>query len=167
MLHVAELRAADLRYISIVIRRYLLTTSLTACTVLAVGASPTHVSGQTMDPDPGPYVQLVGTIAITGQTAAFTGDMVTVYGSNFCGTPGCSPVTVTVVDRVVRAERVAASGVQVTGDGRFQTTFTVTEDPGQYTVTASQTAADGSTLTDLAPLTVALGDLIPEQPPIR
>jgi hypothetical protein len=102
-----------------------------------------------------PYLQLVGTIAITGQTTAFTGDTVTVHGSGFCGSPSCSPVTLTI------GGRVAAKDVQVSADGKFTASFTIDEIPSRYTVTATQTAADGSTLKDSATLVVAIGDKIP------
>jgi hypothetical protein len=106
------------------------------------------------------YLQLVGTIAITGQTTAFTGDTVTAFGSGFCST-GCSPVTLMI------GRRVAAQGVPVGADGKFTVTFTVDDIPSRYIVTASQTAADGSTLTDSAPLVVALGDEIPATTPVK
>ncbi|MGE5323736.1 MAG: hypothetical protein ACM3SW_12785 [Actinomycetota bacterium] len=104
-----------------------------------------------------PYLQLVGTAAITGQATAFTGDTVTAYGSGFCS--GCSAVTLTIAGRTV-ADRIA-----VGADGTFTATFTVDEIPSRYIVVASQTAADGSILTDSAPLVVALGDEMPQTPP--
>jgi hypothetical protein len=104
-----------------------------------------------------PYLQLVGTIAITGQTTAFTGDTVTAFGSGFCST-GCSPVTLMI------GGRVAAQGVPVGADGKFTVMFAIDDIPSRYIVTASQSAADGSTLTDSAPLVVALGDEIPTTP---
>jgi hypothetical protein len=103
-----------------------------------------------------PYLQLVGSIAIAGQPTAFIGDTVTAYGSGFCA--GCSPVTLTI------GGRIAAQGIAVGPDGKFTATFTIDEIPSRYTVTASQTAADGSTITDSASLVVALGDAIPTTP---
>jgi hypothetical protein len=96
-----------------------------------------------------PYLQLV-------PETAFTGQQVTAYGSGFCGTSGCSVVTIKVADRV------AASKVSVRADGRFQTSFTVTENSGHYTVTASQVVTDGSTLQASAPLILPATDLSPE-----
>jgi len=108
-----------------------------------------------------PYLQLVGTIAITGQTTASTGETVTAHGSGFCGAAGCSPVTLTI------GGRIAAKGVPVDADGKFTATFTIDEIPSRYIVTASQNAADGSVITDSAPLIVALGDEIPKTTPIK
>jgi hypothetical protein len=108
-----------------------------------------------------PYLQLAGTIAIAGQTTAFTGDTVTAYGSGFCGASGCSGVTLTI------GGHIATEGVRVGADGKFTATFTIEEIPSRYIVTASQNAADGSILTDSAPLVVALGDEIPTTPPIK
>lgn len=105
-----------------------------------------------------PYLQLTGTIPIAGQATVASGDTATAYGSGFCGVAGCSAVTLRVGDRV------AARGVDVSGNGSFRTTFTVVEDPGRYTVTASQRAADGATLEDSATLVVAVTDVqeVPE-----
>jgi hypothetical protein len=60
------------------------------------------------------------------------------------------------------AGRLAASKVSVSADGRFQVSFTITENPGRYTVTASQVATDGSTLQASAPLILPATDLSPE-----
>jgi hypothetical protein len=104
---------------------------------------------------PAPYLQLVGTVAISGQATAFTGETVTAHGSGFCGSAICSPVTLTIGDHII------AKGVQVDADGRFTATFTVDEIPARYTVTASQNAAAGSVLTDSTPLVVAIADAPP------
>jgi hypothetical protein len=102
-----------------------------------------------------PYLQLVGTVGITGQTTAFNGDTVTVFGSGFCAT-SCSPVTLMIGDQLV------GEGVQVGADGTFKTTFTVDEIPGRYIVTALQKAGNSSLVTDSAPLVVPVGDEVPE-----
>jgi hypothetical protein len=107
-----------------------------------------------------PYLQLTGTIPIAGQATVASGDTATAYGSGFCGAAGCSTVTLRVGDRV------AARGVDVGGNGSFRTTFTVVEDPGRYTVTASQRAADGSTLEDSATLVVAVADVEQQGPEV-
>jgi hypothetical protein len=99
---------------------------------------------------------LVGTIAITGQTTALTGDTVTAFGSGFYSI-GRSPVTL-----MIRGP-VAAASVPVGSDGKFTVTFTIDDIPSRYIVTA-QKAADGSTLTDSAPLVVALENEIPTEP---
>jgi hypothetical protein len=103
-----------------------------------------------------PYLRLFGTIPITGQTTALSGDQVTAYGSAFCPNVNvfqCSPLTLQVGDRI------AVEQVPVANDGTFRVTFTVTELPGYYTVTASQFRSDGSTLTDSARLIVPVGDV--------
>jgi hypothetical protein len=105
---------------------------------------------------PTPYLQLVGTVAITGQATVFNGDTVTAFGSNFCS--GCGPVTLTIGGQVV------ASGIAVAGDGSFKATFTVDLMPSRYIVVASQ---EGPNLTDSAQLVVAIGDKVPQPLPIK
>jgi hypothetical protein len=63
------------------------------------------------------------------------------------------------------ATRIAARDIDVSANGTFRATFAVSEDPGRYTVTASQKAADGSALSDFATLVVAIGDE-EEGPPV-
>jgi hypothetical protein len=106
-----------------------------------------------------PYLQLVGTIPITGQATVFRGEEVTAYGSAFCGAPGCSDVTITIGDRI------AARGVDVSPNGTFRAEVRVSEMPGQYLVTASQRGPGGSALTDTAPLVVAIGDAAESEGP--
>jgi photosystem II stability/assembly factor-like uncharacterized protein len=119
---------------------------------------PDHLAetvGPAAQPAPGqsqPYLRLVGTIPITGQTDAHPGDKVVVYGSGFCASTVCSPVRLTV------GERVAVKEIKVNPDGGFETTFTVTEAPGHYPVTASQQSAKGETLRDVKMLMVPAGD---------
>jgi hypothetical protein len=83
-----------------------------------------------------PYIQIVGTVAIAGQTTALKGDTVTVYGRNFCGGTDCSSVGISI------GERVITQDVKVKQNGKFSLTFVVTEPPGQYTVRAHQTSGD-------------------------
>jgi hypothetical protein len=106
-----------------------------------------------------PYLQLVGTIPVAGQATVKSGDHATAYGSGFCAATACSPVTLTI------GGRVAARNVDVSANGTFQVSFTVLEDPGRYTVTASQEDADGSTLEDSATLVVAVSDVEEEEGP--
>ncbi|HKD78233.1 MAG TPA: sialidase family protein [Candidatus Angelobacter sp.] len=120
-------------------------TAAQSRTAIAAAATP-----------PQAYLQLVGTVAITGQATVFNGDTVTAFGSNFCS--GCGPVTLTIGGHVV------ASGIAVAGDGTFKATFTIDLMPSRYTVVASQ---EGSTLTDSAQLVVAIGDKAPAPPPIK
>lgn len=65
----------------------------------------------------------MGTVAITGQTTAFTGETVTAHGSGFCSAAGCSPVTLTL------GGPIALKRIQVGVDGRFTATFAIDEIP--------------------------------------
>lgn len=91
-----------------------------------------------------PYLQLY-------PTAVSVGQRVTAYGSDFCSS-GCSQVTITV------GTHVAASGVTVSADGKFQAAFSVNVTPGSYRVIASQTTADGLPSSASAFLQVAATD---------
>lgn len=81
---------------------------------------------------PLPYLQLVGTLTVTGQTTAETGDTVQVYGSGFCAAPRCSSVTLRIGNRIV------AKNVKVDGKGSFKATLKVNETRGRYRVSATQ-----------------------------
>jgi hypothetical protein len=83
-----------------------------------------------------------------------TDRQVTAFGSDFCGAPGCSPVTIVIDDRVV------ASDIQVGSNGTFQTVVTTPGVAGEYVVTASQKDAEGKTISAQAPLTVMAIDQI-------
>lgn len=91
---------------------------------------------------PLPYLQLVGTIQVTGQPTAATGDTVAVYGSGFCAARRCSSVTLRIGDRVVAAR------VKVNRKGSFKAVVKVTEMPGHYRVSATQTTERGEELRD-------------------
>jgi hypothetical protein len=106
-----------------------------------------------------PYLQLVGTIPITGQATVHRFEQVTAYGSGFCGRPACSDVVIRIDDRI--AER----GVKVSANGTFRAAVPVSEMPGRYTVRASQEAEGGATLSDFATLVVAIGDVGEPQGP--
>jgi photosystem II stability/assembly factor-like uncharacterized protein len=97
---------------------------------------------------PLPYLQLAGSLPITGQAAARTGDTVEVFGSGFCAASGCGAVTIRVGDRV------AAKGVKVDARGAFQFRLRVTEAVGRHRVTASQRTKDGGELRDERTLVV-------------
>jgi photosystem II stability/assembly factor-like uncharacterized protein len=99
-----------------------------------------------------PYLHLVGTIPVTGQSIAATGDTIEVYGSGFCPTPRCSPVTIRIGDRVV------AKSVDVDDKGTFKTIVKVTEMAGQYRVGASQKTEKGEELRDERMLAVPVLD---------
>jgi hypothetical protein len=102
--------------------------------------------------DDAPYLQLVGKIAVTGQATTATGDSVDVYGSGFCGTTGCSPVTIRV------DKRVAADDVRVDEKGGFKATVKVIEMPGHYGVSATQKTDKGIELHDERVLVVPVID---------
>ncbi|MFL6290712.1 MAG: WD40/YVTN/BNR-like repeat-containing protein, partial [Thermoanaerobaculia bacterium] len=97
-----------------------------------------------------PYLQLVGTLKVTGQPTAATGDAVQVYGSGFCAAPRCSSVTLRIGNRVV------AKSVKVDGKGSFQATVKVTEMPGQVRVSATQKTETGEVLRDERTLVVPI-----------
>lgn len=87
-----------------------------------------------------PYLQLVpGSTRVGGQVRAF--------GTDFCGTANCSPVTLIAKDDFSgNAGTVLTEGVGVGPDGHFEAAFTADLQPGRYTVTATQTTADGTPL---------------------
>lgn len=99
-----------------------------------------------------PYLQLVGTIPVTGQPLAAAGDTVTVYGAGFCGSPTCSAITVRVGSRVV------AENIKPDDKGTFRVSFPVREMPGQYLVTASQLSATKTAIEDRRLLIVPMMD---------
>jgi photosystem II stability/assembly factor-like uncharacterized protein len=111
------------------------------------GKKEKQVPGQAL-----PYLQLVGTIPVTGQTIAATGDTFEAYGSGFCAAPGCSTVTIRI------GNRVAVKNVDVDEKGTFKATVTVTEMAGQYRVTASQTTGNNKELRDERLLVVPVID---------
>jgi|KBSMisStandDraft_5_1062788.scaffolds.fasta_scaffold603483_2 hypothetical protein len=106
-----------------------------------------------------PYLQLVGTVPIAGQATVVTGDTVRAFGSGFCGSPGCSQVILRI------GTRIAARGIEVGENGTFRAAFTVVEDPGRYTVTASQ-SSPGGVLEDSAMLVVGIGDVEEPSPEV-
>jgi hypothetical protein len=125
--------------------------------IVALGSAAATAPARSLQAEP--YLQLVGTIPITGQATVFRGEQVTAFGSGFCGAPGCSAVTISIGDRI------AAREVDVGPNGTFRAAVRVSEIPGQYLVTASQRGAGGSTLSDAAPLVVAIGDAAEEGGP--
>ena len=128
--------------------------------IVAVLIALVVVSGSGGASQAEPYLQLVGTVPIAGQATVFGGDTAKAFGSGFCGATACSDVTIRIEGHIV------ARGVKVTDNGTFRADFRVTEDPGRYLVTASQTGAGGATLEDSAPLVVAIGDVEEEGPGI-
>ena len=99
-----------------------------------------------------PSIQVVPTPAGRGQ-------LVTVYGRDFCGSPGCSPVTIALDDTVLTAE------VQVSAEGTFSFPFVASQVPDQYRVTARQTTTGGSVLEASYGLLILAADLPPGQTP--
>ena len=83
---------------------------------------------------------------------------VTAFGSDFCAAPACSTVAITI------DERVAATGIQVGPEGKFEIALTITEPAGNYTVTASQTNARGALISAQARLSVMAQDFIEPTP---
>jgi hypothetical protein len=101
-----------------------------------------------------PKILVLPSQVAQGQTANVYG---TGYGSS---SGGCSTVSVAVEGQQV------ASGVPVGTDGKFHATFTVTQFPGSYHVTASQKAANGSTIeSPPTGMTVQLNDSRNSPPP--
>lgn len=123
-----------------------LALALAAASLVPVAAAaPTGVAQE-------PYLQLAGTIPISGQATVFRGQEVTAYGSGFCGRAGCSEVIIRIDDRIARRD------VKVNENGTFRAEVPVSEAPGRYTVRATQRDASGATLSDFATLVVAIGD---------
>jgi len=114
---------------------------------LAVGLALGFAAGQAS-----PSIQVVPTPAGRGQVVA-------VYGRDFCGSPGCSTVTIVLDDTVL------TTGVQVSADGAFSFPFVASQVPDQYRVTARQTTPDGSSLEASYGLLIVGADLPPGQTP--
>jgi hypothetical protein len=96
------------------------------------GAKLAAAGAPLQQPGTQPYLQLVGTVPITGEAVALMGDSVSVYGSGYCPEQRCGPVTLRVADRVV------TSALKVEGNGTFHLSVKITEVPGVYLVTATQ-----------------------------
>jgi len=110
-------------------------------------------------PPTGPYLELIGSVAVGGQPTALLGDAFTVAGSGFCGGPNCPPVVLMIGDRV------AAANVPVDANGNFQAGFFVSEPPGIYSVTAMQQVLNGQLLTAAGQLVVPVGEAEEEDEP--
>jgi hypothetical protein len=102
----------------------------------------------------GPYLQLVGTVRVTGETLAYPGDTIMAYGSGFCGGQGCSPVLLSIGDQVV------AQGVQVAADGTFVAALPIAQNTlaGRYVVKAYQDTPNNQALVDQQAFGVPIGD---------
>ena len=87
-----------------------------------------------------------------GGDTALTGDLLTVFGTGFCGSAACSPVTLLI------SNRVAAAGVAVDQNGNFQAEITVLEGPETYPLTALQQLQGGQVLTHTVRLLVLGGE---------
>jgi hypothetical protein len=98
-----------------------------------------------------PYVQLRGTVPITGQTVVFSGDTLSVYGSGFCYGPGCGAVILRIGQRTIEKE------LEVEPGGGFHTTVVISEPPGRYLLTATQKTMQGE-LKDGKFLSVGMAD---------
>jgi hypothetical protein len=105
--------------------------------VLAALGAPTALAAV-------PYIQLAPATVTQGQ-------ILTVYGRGFCGSPDCSDVSVTVGTTPV------ASSVAVHRNGRFRVAFPVL-DAGYYMVRAVQITANRSEFVATVPILVGLGE---------
>ena len=87
------------------------------------------------------------------------GQIVTVYGRDFCGSPPCSRVKITLNDAVLTTE------LEASGDGTFSFAFVASQVPDLYRVTAQQTSVDGSSLEASYGLLIIAPDLPPGETP--
>ena len=115
--------------------------------LLATGLAPGLVASQL-----GPSIQVAPTPVGRGQ-------QVYVHGSGFCGSTGCSTVTIMLDDTVLGSE------VHVEDDGTFTFSFIALQVPNQYGVAARQTSADGSILEATYGLLILPAELPPGQTP--
>lgn len=102
-----------------------------------------------------PYLQLA-------PSSVAPGTEVRAFGSGFCASPGCSPVTLDIQEEnaPAGAGKTLASDIPVGGDGRFTASFTA-EAPGRYTVSARQVGDGGGSLVATATLLVQVIDYRP------
>jgi len=104
---------------------------------------------------PAPYIVLVSPAGEPPETAE-QGTQVTIYGTGFCPA-GCSAVTLTIGNDLVKP--ITLVTLQADGNGAFNYTFTVQVPfASRYLITATQTSATGSTLSDSVPLIVPQSD---------
>ena len=108
----------------------------------------TRLAGQQQS---APFLRLVPSVT-------FPGRQVTAFASGFYRAPTCSPVTVEIYSSRAAHRRVVQAGIQVAPNGTFQIPFSVSEAPGLYTVSATQTRPDGTVVADFQPLIVGLAD---------
>jgi cobalamin biosynthesis Mg chelatase CobN len=121
-------------------RRRRLLGAVGATTVLFGMAGPA-VAG-------GPSIQAVPNTVVQGQT-------LTVFGQGFCGTPGCSTVTVDVDNTPV------ARDISTKADGSFSSSFTLNAIPGVRNLSANQDTATGQRLTATTQILVFISDTPP------
>jgi len=120
-------------------------------------ASPGHAQSQ-----PQPYLVLIpsgGAPDIVEE-----GTTVKAFGSNFCASAGCSSVTLTIGNDIVKPQVIATVSVQ--SDGTFITSFVMhVPFPWRYMVTATQEGPNGNPLTASVGIGVPAGDEREVQPP--
>jgi len=100
-----------------------------------------------------PYIQIVPNSPVAN------GQQVTLYGSGFCADSNCSSV------KVENGNLLIDSGVKVNSDGKLQLTFKANGVLGSNTITATQTAADGSTVKASTGIVFAATDYLPSSTP--
>lgn len=95
-----------------------------------------------------PFVQVVPSTVVRGQETV-------IYGRGFCGLESCSQVT------IKQENFILASNVKVDTEGKFQFSFTVNGALDSNTITATQTAADGTLIQAKTGINIAAGDYPP------
>lgn len=83
---------------------------------------------------------------------------VRVFGRHFCPDPACSSVTITLDGRVV------GDGIEVEVDGRFVAPVSLRTLPGERSVVATQTLADGTEIMASETVVIPTVDFIEDQP---
>jgi len=81
------------------------------------------------------------------------GEELIIYGRNFCGSPDCSSITISINDHLITTD------VSVNENGYFIWSYTVGVNPGFYLITVTQTNEDGVTLKDSGWLVVTVMDI--------
>ena len=111
---------------------------------------------------PQPYLVLIPSGG--APDIAEQGSTVRAFGSNFCSATGCSTVKLAIGNDIVAPRTITT--VEVQSDGSFTASFTMQVPfPWRYVVTATQTSANGSTISASVPIAVPITDPRQETPP--